>query len=314
MNTTSGNNRTNLSVIIVTWNVRECLKDCIDSIYRAATGIAIEIIIVDNNSDDGTPGYVQSMYPGIQVIKNNSNKGFGKACNQGFRAAKGEYILFLNPDTILLDDCLNQTLAFLKSQQDCAFIGCRMLNPDKSLQPSIRKFLTNTNLVMEHVTRFFKPASAMRQKYDYLVFPHEKTQVVDWLIGAFLMCPRSIFEALQGFDEEFFMYHEDTDICYRAAQQGKKVYFFADASMIHFGNQSGKKRFGDQTILEYYKAKHTFLKKHYPRRVLWLHRVLMTGLLSIRLLASFVIDRDAETYDQQFLIKGLRIQSGLKIA
>ncbi|OGL44065.1 MAG: hypothetical protein A2161_14600 [Candidatus Schekmanbacteria bacterium RBG_13_48_7] len=310
MNEARATGRNILSVIIISWNIREYLKSCLESVLHEEPGFSIEIIIVDNASEDGTTGWLEQNYPSVKLIKNPINEGFAKACNQGFRISSGEYLLFLNPDTVILDDCLNRTVSFIKSHSDCAVVGCRLLNNDHSIQPSIRKFMTNKNLILEHLSRMFSISSSIRKKFDYKVFSYADVQVVDWIIGAFMLFKREDFEGLRGFDEDFHLYHEDTDICYRVHKTGKKVYFFPDASIIHFGNQSGKKRFGDQTILKYYEAKHLFLKKHFSGWVLLVYRFLMTCLLTSRLVYSLIFDLQQKYTDRNFLFKGIKIQIG----
>ena len=126
-----------------------------------------------------------------------------------------------------------------------------------------------------------------------------------------MLCSRDVFEKIDGFDEDYPLYYEDTDICYRIYKSGKKVYFFSDASIIHYGNQSGIQRFGDQTVLMYYKAKHLFLKKHYTLPTRLLHRILMSVLLTWRLIVSFISDPRQKTTDRKFLLLGIGIQWGI---
>lgn len=253
-----------LSIIIVNYNVKYFLEQCLCSVEAAITSLQAEVIVVDNHSNDGSISYLQERFPFVQFIANNENVGFGKANNQGFAIAKGDYILFLNPDTIVPEDCFTKCISFFEKNNDCGALGIRMLDGSGNFLPeSKRSFPTP-------MTAFFKlvglaklfPNSSVFNKYALGYLDENKNHEVDVLAGAFMMVRKEIIAATKGFDEVFFMYGEDVDLSYRIQQTGYKNYYFAESAIIHFKGESTK-RGSLNYVKMFYQAMSIFVTKHY---------------------------------------------------
>jgi len=280
--------RPEVSIIIVNWNVKKLLLDCIDSIERTIADLPYEIIVVDNASHDGSVEAIQQKYPHVKIIKNLRNEGFAAANNLAARRAMGRHICFLNPDSVVEPGAFQAMIDVLDSDDRIGLVGPKLFNEDGSLQPSARNFLTNLNLMMSHV--LFKPifSKRVRARLVYEDWAHDETREVDWLVGACLMLKRSALERIGPFDESYFMFHEDTDLCYRTKKAGYKVFFVHNAHVTHFGGRSCEQRWGDFTVLKYLASKHIFIRKHYGRLALFTHRVLIMGLELLRLSAALL--------------------------
>lgn len=253
-----------ISIIIVNYNVRYFLEQCLCSVQKACGALLTEVIVVDNNSTDNSIEYLSSRFKTVQFFGNKENLGFAKACNLGLQQAKGEYILFLNPDTIVPEDCFQQCISFLRSHTDAGALGVKMLDG-------------SANFLKESKRSFPSPATSLYKLFGLArLFPHSKTfaryhlghldagksHEVDVLAGAFMMIKKEVIDKVGGFDEAFFMYGEDVDLSYRIQQAGYKNYYFAGTSIIHFKGESTRK--GSMNYVRiFYKAMSTFVKKHY---------------------------------------------------
>ncbi len=253
-----------LSVIIVNYNVKYFLEQCLCSVESAITSLHAEVIVVDNHSADGSIAYLQERFPFVQFIANKENVGFGKANNQGLAIAKGDYVLFLNPDTIVPEDCFTKCISFFEKNNDCGALGIRMLDGCGNFLPeSKRSFPTP-------ITSFFKlvglaklfPKSTVFNKYALGYLDENKNHEVDVLAGAFMMVRKEMIDATKGFDEVFFMYGEDVDLSYRIQQTGYKNYYFAESAIIHFKGESTK-RGSLNYVKMFYQAMSIFVTKHY---------------------------------------------------
>lgn len=253
-----------LSIIIINFNVKYFLEHCLNSVLTALNGINGEIIVVDNQSTDGSKEYFKNRFQQVNFIWNDVNIGFGKANNLGLKYATGEYILFLNPDTILPEDCLEKCIGFLQSNQDNGALGVKMLDGSgKFLKESKRSFpYPFTSLYkLTGLAKLF-PRSRVFAKYHLGNLDENENHEVDVLAGAFMMIPRKIMQVVKGFDEDFFMYGEDVDLSYRIQQTGFVNHYFAETSIIHFKGESTKK--GSLNYVRmFYKAMSIFVTKHY---------------------------------------------------
>ncbi|MBL0155193.1 MAG: glycosyltransferase [Chitinophagaceae bacterium] len=252
-----------LSVIIVNYNVRHFIEQCLCAVQKAL-GENGEIIVVDNASSDQSLEYLVPRFPRVRFIANPTNDGFAKACNMGWKASIGDYALFLNPDTIVPEDCFTKCLAFMDGHPDAGALGVKMLDGSGHfLRESKRSFPSP-------VTSFYKlvglsalfPRSAVFSKYHLGALDENKNHVVDVLAGAFMLVRRDVLEKTGGFDEIFFMYGEDVDLSYRIQEAGYKNYYFAETDIIHFKGESTRK--GSMNYVRmFYKAMSVFVKKHY---------------------------------------------------
>ena len=253
----------NLSIIIVNYNVKEFLQNLIHSIHKAAQNLSYEIIIVDNASDDGSVDFIKEKFPDVKLFANQKNLGFSKANNIGLAESKGEYILLLNPDTIVSEDTFEKMISFFNETKDAGLAGCKILNSDGSLQLACRRSFPGpwTSFCKVSGLSNLFPKSKLFARYNLTYLDENKTYEVDAISGSFMMFPRKIYEEIGGLDEQFFMYGEDLDFCYRIQKYGQKVYYFHDTQIIHYKGESTKRSSLDETKI-FYSAMHLFVKKH----------------------------------------------------
>ena len=253
-----------LSVIIVNYNVKYFLEQCLHSVQKACIGIDSEIIVADNNSTDGSREYLQDNFPAVKFIWNSDNIGFAKANNLALEKATGSFILFLNPDTILAEDSIEKCIQFFDQHKSAGAIGIRMIDGSGNfLKESKRAFPSPlTSLFkLSGLTMLF-PKSKIFARYHLGHLPENENHEVDVLAGAFMMMPKRVLDETGNFDERFFMYGEDVDLSYRVQEAGYKNYYFAESTIIHFKGESTKRGSLNYVRL-FYKAMSLFVKKHY---------------------------------------------------
>ena len=231
-----------ISVIIVTWNVSDFITQCVESAQNSIAGIPSEIVIIDNNSTDGTKKIIKELsekYTNIIYRINADNMGFAQANNAGIKIASGKYIVLLNPDTIVKNNAFKEMLRFFSKTPNVAVAGCRHLNSDGTLQPSVRAFptLLSQSLILLKLHRIFPNLPSLK-KYFLTNFDYEKTQIVDQVAGSFFMLPRQVIDDIGYLDEKYFIWFEEVDYCKRVKEKGKFVYYVSQAEIIHFGSQS----------------------------------------------------------------------------
>lgn len=252
-----------VSIIIVSWNVRELLKKCLESIYRHRADLDIEIIVIDNNSGDDTVDMIKQNFPEIKVIGNHNNLGFGAANNQGIKQSTGDYILLLNPDTEIRNNALRKTLDFIKTNDRAGIVGCKHLNPDLTLQPSVRRFPKPLAifLILTKLAKIF-PTWPPIYKYLYKDFNYKQSQVVDQVNGSFMLIKKELLQEIGGFDENFFIWFEEVDLCRRAKKVLWEVWYFAQAEIIHHGGQSFKQQLTFKKQKLFFKSALYYFQKH----------------------------------------------------
>jgi GT2 family glycosyltransferase len=290
-----------VSIVIVNWNVKEYLLQCLSSIRNNLNGYSHEVIVVDNSSSDGSNEAVLKEFPKVKLIVNSSNEGFAKANNKAIKESKGEFIILLNPDCLIKSNTIQKMVDFLTENPKCAILGPKLLNEDGSLQPSCRNFLTNWHLALSHLLFKFMPEK-YRGRLIYEYSDHSHTREVDWIVGACIATRKNAIEEIGGLDETFFMFHEDTDWCYRFKKSGWKIIFYPDAEVIHYGNKSSEKKWGDSFIIKYLESKHKFIRKHYGILSLIIHRVFYSFLLISRFipkLLKFVFSGSSTKIDRE---------------
>jgi GT2 family glycosyltransferase len=251
-----------LSIAIVSYNTKEVLLDCVSSVQAHTTTIAYEVIVVDNDSRDGTVPAIKTIYPDMRIIANPDNRGFAKAVNQALAVSRGRHVLLLNSDTLVRDQALATMVAYLDEHSDTGAVGCKQWTGDGHLNqtcfpfPSIRDHLFYSAL-FQQVAPSMQAAAAATQAVDCT-----RSQDVDWANGACLMVRRSLLQELGGLDEEFFMYFEDVDLCRRLHQQGYGVHHLAEAEIIHFiGRSSGRDHERLQLVWEFSRIR--YIEKHF---------------------------------------------------
>jgi O-antigen biosynthesis protein len=255
-----------LSIIIVSYNVKDFLRGAIASVRRSLTAGALEgeIIVVDNDSTDGSATMLRAEFPEVHLYALNENLGFGRANNLALHSAKGEYLLLLNPDTIVGEETLRTMVDFMRAHPEAGLAGCKLLNGDGSFQLSCRRGFPTP---WASFTKLFGlaglfPSSKLFARYNLTYLPVDATYEVDALGGAFMMLSRQAYEATNAFDESFFMYGEDLDLCYRAKQAGFKIFYVHSTATVHFKGESTR-RSALNEVKVFYEAMHVFVKKHY---------------------------------------------------
>ena len=251
-----------VSVVIVNWNTHDFLDICLASIYSQATNMRYEIYVVDNGSDDCSVSMVKEKYPEVNLIVNSKNLGFAKANNQAIKFSQGRYLLMLNSDTNLFKDTISKMLEFMDAHKEAGAVGAKLLNPDCSLQHSIYNF---PNLVVTFFSIFLPYNLLPFFRLSYIKYwdKHDKTKVVDYVSGACLMIRQEMIKKIGVLDEEFFMYAEEADWCFRVKKAGKKVYFFPGAQLIHYLGRSAIQRGLIRRSQELAVASIKFYNKHH---------------------------------------------------
>jgi GT2 family glycosyltransferase len=274
-----------LSIIIVNYNVKEFLLNLLESIQRASKKINTEVIVVDNNSDDRSIASVNSKYPSVITIENKINVGFGAANNQGLEISKGKFILLLNPDTLVKEDTFEKMVKYLSDHSDVGLAGCKVLNPDGSLQLACRRSFPRPWVSLTKVTGLSKlfPKSKLFAKYNLTYLDEDQSYEVDAVSGSFMMLTREAYKKIGGFDTDFFMYGEDLDLCYRVQKNGMKVYYVSNTEIIHYKGESTKRSKIDETKI-FYDAMHLFVRKHVSTSFFVL-AILQFGIVVRRLFA-----------------------------
>ncbi|MEO6288854.1 MAG: glycosyltransferase [Ginsengibacter sp.] len=272
-----------LSVIIVNYNVKYFLEQCLCSVTMAMKNIDGEIIVVDNNSTDGTRDFFLHKFNDINFIWNHKNDGFAKANNKALENASGDYILFLNPDTIVPEDCFEKCIAFMEAKKESVALGIKMIDGSgKFLKESKRDFPSPmTSLYkLTGLARLF-PHSKTFAKYYLGHLDRNKNHEVAVLAGAFMMIPKKLLNAIGSFDERFFMYGEDIDLSYRIRVAGSKNFYFAESAIIHFKGESTK-RGSLNYIRMFYKAMSVFAQKHYGGTKAGLYNFFLQAAILLR--------------------------------
>lgn len=282
-----------LSIVIVSFNTKEILKDCIESVVKTTKKIKYEIIVVDNDSKDSSVNLLRQLakkYP-IRIVANKDNAGFGVANNQGAKIAKGKYLLFLNSDTLLKKNVLGEMVLWMNKNPKVGVSTCALRNLDGSLQgtggyfPNLFKVFTWMFFLEDipFVDRLIKPFHPMHPQsplYKGEGF-FKKAHQRDWVTGAFLLTRKDIFDEAGGFDEDYFMYTEEVDLCWRIKKKDWQIWFLPKWNITHLGGASSTSEF---PILSEYKGVKLFYKKNKPAWQMPLVRLFLKGGAVLRML------------------------------
>ncbi len=284
-----------LSIIIVNYNVKYFLEQCLDSILASHINFTYEVIIVDNNSSDDSVSYIKNKFdqPNISFIVNNDNPGFAKANNQAIRLVKGEYILLLNPDTVLGENVLSHVCSFMDKNSKAGAVSVKMINGNGNfLAESKRGFPTPwaSFCKLSGLASIF-PTSPFFGQYNLKYLDEDKTHKVPILVGAFMMIRKTALDKTGYLDEAFFMYGEDIDLSYRILQAGYENYYLPE-KIIHYKGEStdkSEKKYTDA----FYGAMRIFFNKHYPHYGKLFSSLISAGI-SLRALISGFIDKSPD--------------------
>jgi hypothetical protein len=255
-----------VSVLIVSWNVRDYLLRCLASLAAGAGALSYEVIVVDNASQDGTVAAVRAQFPTVQVIANSTNRGFTAANNQALAIARGEFLFLLNPDTEVQPGAIAELQRFLVAHPDVGIVGPRLLYPDGSLQSSRRRFPTLATLFTEStVVQEYLPGLAVFRRYTLADRSPAQPQLVDWVVGAAMLVRRQVYEQIGGLDEGFFMYAEEIDWCRRAQAAGWNVAYDPAAVVIHHEARSSEQVVAAR-LITFFRSRVRYTRKYYGAR------------------------------------------------
>lgn len=257
-----------LSIVIVSWNVKKLLEECLESIWKNQENLTLEVFVSDNASSDGTAEMVKTKFPQVKYIQNEGNIGFPKANNRALRYAQGKYFLFLNPDTIVAPNALPEMVKFMEEHPKCGALGPKLLNPDETLQPSCRSFPTlETQLYTTFFLDVLFPKSKIFGKYLMSYWNHDEIKEVDQPMGSALLVRRNALDKVCCFDENIFIWYDEVDLCYRIKKADWKIYFTPKAKIFHYGGQSFKQWKGIRKSLwgayVWRKSRNYFFRKYY---------------------------------------------------
>lgn len=244
-----------ISIIIVNWNTRELLQECLASIFKTIESLSIEIIVVDNASSDGSIKMLKEKYPQVVCIANQQNKGFGAANNQGFDVMRGKYALLLNTDAMLTPGALSKLWSFAESQPQAAIVCGQLLNADGSKQNSFAAFPTLLTLAINtSLLEYLFPRRYPSKRYE-----HKQPLEVDSAIGACMLIRKKVLDEVSFFDDRYFFFFEETDLAYAMKRAGWRVYHVPDAFIYHLQGQSiGHNA---RSRIEFYRSRYQFFAK-----------------------------------------------------
>ena len=273
-----------LSIIIVSWNTASFLENCLISIMENPPTLPFEIWVIDNASTDNSPQTVREKFPQVHLVENHKNMGFARANNQAIQRCKGKYILLLNPDTLVTSSALETLVDFLDTTPEAGAAGARILNPDGSLQiashpkPTLSRELWR----LLHLDSLWPYAEYPKTKWD-----KHQDQEVDVLIGACLLLRKDVLDQVGFLDEDYFMYSEEVDLCYRIQRAGWRLFWVPQAEVVHFGGQSTQ-QVPTEMFLNLYHGKIKFFRKHDGRMAAQIYKlILIIASLSRLVLAPF---------------------------
>ena len=256
-----------LSVVIVNFNVRHFLEQCLQSVIRACNDIPSEIFVVDNNSVDGSVARIKAAFPEVILIENHENLGFSKANNQAIRKASGEYILLLNPDTVVEEDTFTKVIRFMDEHPDAGALGVKMIDGKGHFLPESKRALPTPWVSFYKISGLSAlfPKSEKFGRYHLGYLDPDQIHQVDVLPGAFMLLRQRTLKKIGLLDETFFMYGEDIDLSFRITQAGYHNYYFPETTIIHYKGESTKKG-SINYVKVFYQAMIIFADKHFSKQ------------------------------------------------
>ncbi len=277
-----------ISIIIVNYNVKHFLEHCLLSVFRALTDIDAEVFVVDNQSTDGSVEMVREKFPAVRLIANEHNVGFARANNQAVEISNGEYILYLNPDTIVAEDCFEKCLEYMDKHPEVGALGPKLIDGKGVFLPESKRGFPSTWVAfckISGLSSLFKKSRRFNQ-YHLGYLPEHETNEVDVLVGCFMFCRKKVIDEVGSFDETYFMYGEDIDLSYQINKSGYKNVYFPETTVIHYKGESTKK--GSLNYVRmFYKAMIIFAQKNFAGRSKSLYVFLITLAIYFRGIIAF---------------------------
>ncbi len=294
-----------LSIVIICWNDLKVIENCLTSIFKGTEKVEFEVIVTDNGSTDGSIERIRANFPAVRLIENGANLGFSKANNVGIRAAVGEYVLILNPDTIVHPGSLDRWIEFADQHPEAGGFGCKVLNPDGTYQGTARPFPTvRRALIAALGLRGLAYLGKAFISDKYVGWNGETEREIDWQSGCCVMIRGNILRQINGFDEQFFFHYEEVDLCFRVWETGNPILYTPNVTITHLGGQSVG-RFPVRFAIETTRNCYRYFYKHFGakgarrcRQVMLLHlhiRQAAYGLLA-RLKPTETLQRRMEMY------------------
>ena len=293
-----------LQIVIVSYNTRELLRNCLSSVYQKVKKIEFEVTVVDNGSSDNSAEMIRHEFPQVKLIENRENLGFARANNQAIKQGRARYFLLFNPDSGFRSGSSHKMIEFMDHHPEVGILGCKILNPDGTIQPSNSDF---PNLFTEFLRAFqlkrLIPAAALREKigkkwsgmlgstlkeYFRVYWDSRRVREVDWVSGACLLARRKAVEDVGLLDESFFMYYEDADWCYRMQRKDWKIFYFPFFEVVHYVGK-GNSGFGPRTFIERRRSMYHYFRKHKGKTVVFLLRLIIFWAFTLRWLGLLVI-------------------------
>jgi GT2 family glycosyltransferase len=282
-----------VSIIIVNYNTPKLTAEAIDSILSSQTKYSYEIIVIDNHSSDHSVQLIKERFPEVKLIVNEENVGFAKANNQGINLSKGRYILLLNSDTIVKEDTIEKMIEFMDKNRRIGASGCKVLLPNGKLDRACHRGFPTPMASFYYLVGLSKlfPKSPRFNQYHLGYMNLDEPHPIDCLVGAFMLVRREVIEQVGLLDEDFFMYGEDIDWCYRIKQAGWEIYYCPFTSIIHYKGASSKKK-PFKIVYEFHRAMFLFHKKHYSEK----YSFVINSLVYIGIATKFMLSTVVNTF------------------
>lgn len=280
-----------VSICIVTYKVRDLLRDCLNSL-AASTRLDYEVIVVDNGSQDGVVEMLQSEFPSVELIENNQNLGFTRPINQAMRLSHGKYLVLLNPDTLILPEALDTLVAFMQDHPQVGICGPKVLNRDGTLQKPCRRGESRPWAVLTYfsgLSRLF-PKSKLFGEYLMSYMDEDETHLVAGVSGSCMLVRRETINQIGYMDERFFAYQEDADYCYRARQAGWQIVYMPQSRIIHFGGMGGSRVQPYRSIYQWHRSYYLFYRKNFAKDYFFLFNGLYYVAMFFKLVISLLVN------------------------
>lgn len=281
-----------ISVCIVTYRARDLLRDCLHSLFENTPQAELEVIVVDNGSQDGVAEMLQQEFPGVRFIANERNNGYTRPMNQALQAGRGRFLLQLNPDTLILPHALDALVAFMEAHPAVGICGPKVLNRDRSLQKPCRRGESRPWAVFTYFTGLAALFPHSRTFGEYLMSyaGENETHPVAGVSGSCMLIRREVVEQIGYLDERFFAYQEDADFCFRARQAGWQIYYVPQAQIIHYGSLGGSRVHPYRSILEWHKSYYLYYRKNLAKDYFFLFNWLYYFAMFLKLLLTLSVN------------------------
>lgn len=289
-----------LSIIIVNWNTKYYLRDCLVSIFESLKGVSFEIIVIDNNSSDGSVELVKKIFPQVKLVASNLNTGFSRGNNIGYKISDGEYIAYLNPDTIIYSYTFETAISYLRTHPKVGAVSCKFLNPDGSFQREYYRRFPTLSTVFFCFTLFgvFIDKTFLKRKYANNYFYRDKNfdkiEIIDQPGAAFILIPRIILEKIGVFDEKFPIYFNDVDLCKRVRRAGLEIHLLNDVVITHYGGKAIGQLFWPSASKYFMVGCYRYFRKH--------HGILPALLVIFILLLNLLVLIGFQTVSYLFIL------------